>query len=59
MSHQLEKELESENDYSNSQRNDTGSHSTEDYNGSDQDSSRSKETVKQDKRKRKDGPGGN
>lgn len=32
---------------------------TEDYNGSDQDSQRSKEVVTEDNRPRKDGPGGN
>lgn len=59
MSNQLEKEFEAENSFSNQHQDDTKPHSTEDYNGSDQDSSKSKEVVKHDRRKRHDGPGGN
>lgn len=58
---QLEDELKSE-DYTFANCHRTGGTkvtSTEDYNASDKDSSKSKEVVPEDARTRKDGPGGN
>ena len=65
---QLENELNSESksffnganaSFKNCHRTGTTQKSTEDYNDSDRDSSKSKEVVTEDKRPRQDGPGGN
>lgn len=61
MSTQLENEILSESGFSNCHRNRTNTkpqNDTEAYNGSDQDSARSKEVVQRDDRKKKEGPGG-
>lgn len=61
MMSQLEDELNSE-EYAFANSHTTGGTkvtSTEDYNASDRDSSKSKEVASEDKRERKDGPGGN